>query len=120
MTEVDPGIRQSLSGELLGVHNISKPGVSSPSSDVESLAAESSNREAIFRIRGVSKVYTMGEVEVHALRSVDLDLFEGELAVLLGASGSGKSTLLNIIGGLDVPTSGRVEYRDHVLTEAIE
>ena len=74
--------------------------------------------EAIFKIRGVSKVYHMGEVEVHALRSVDLDLFEGELAVLLGASGSGKSTLLNIIGGLDVPTSGTVVYRDHILTSA--
>jgi putative ABC transport system ATP-binding protein len=74
--------------------------------------------EAIFKIRDVSKVYHMGEVEVHALRSVDLDLFEGELAVLLGASGSGKSTLLNIIGGLDVPTSGTVIYRDHVLTSA--
>lgn len=74
--------------------------------------------DAIFKIRGVSKVYRMGEVEVHALRSVDLDLFEGELAVLLGASGSGKSTLLNIIGGLDIPTSGIVIYRDHVLTNA--
>lgn len=74
--------------------------------------------EAIFKIRGVSKVYQMGEVEVHALRSVDLDLFEGELSVLLGASGSGKSTLLNIIGGLDVPTSGTVVYRDHILTNA--
>ena len=73
---------------------------------------------AIFEIRSVSKIYHMGEVEVHALRSVDLDLFEGELAVLLGASGSGKSTLLNIIGGLDVPTSGSVIYRDHVLTTA--
>jgi putative ABC transport system ATP-binding protein len=74
--------------------------------------------EPIFKIRDVSKVYHMGEVDVHALRSVDLDLFEGELAVLLGASGSGKSTLLNIIGGLDVPTSGVVIYRDHVLTNA--
>lgn len=73
---------------------------------------------AIFKIRNVSKVYQMGEVEVHALRSVDLDLFEGELTVLLGASGSGKSTLLNIIGGLDVPSSGVVVYRDHVLTSA--
>jgi ABC-type glutathione transport system ATPase component len=97
-----------------------QPAISSSPSNVEALAAENSHGEAIFRIRGVSKVSTMGEVEVHALRSVDLDLFEGELAVLLGASGSGKSTLLNIIGGLDVPTSGRVEYRDHVLTEAIE
>lgn len=81
-------------------------------------AEENHARDAIFEIRGVSKVYQMGEVEVHALRSVDLDLFEGELAVLLGASGSGKSTLLNIIGGLDVPTSGTVIYRDHVLTKA--
>ena len=60
----------------------------------------------------------MGEIEVHALRSVDLDLFEGELVVLLGASGSGKSTLLNIIGGLDVPTTGKVIFRDHDLTDA--
>lgn len=60
----------------------------------------------------------MGEIEVHALRSVDLDLYQGELAVILGASGSGKSTLLNIIGGLDVPTTGSVIYRDHVLSSA--
>jgi putative ABC transport system ATP-binding protein len=60
----------------------------------------------------------MGEVDVHALRGVDLDLLEGELMVLLGVSGSGKSTLLNIIGGLDVPSSGRVVYRDTELTAA--
>lgn len=80
--------------------------------------SRSTNREAVFNVRNVSKVYRMGEVEVHALRSVDLDLFKGELAVLLGASGSGKSTLLNIIGGLDVPTEGTVTYRDHILTTA--
>lgn len=74
--------------------------------------------ESVFEIRGVSKVYQMGDVEVYALRSVDLDLYRGELAVLLGASGSGKSTLLNIIGGLDVPTTGTVTYRDHLLTTA--
>ena len=62
----------------------------------------------------------MGEVEVHALRGVDLDLYSGELVVLLGASGSGKSTLLNILGGLDVPTSGEVYYLDHKLTGATE
>jgi putative ABC transport system ATP-binding protein len=58
----------------------------------------------------------MGEVDVVALRGIDIDFYEGELAVLLGASGSGKSTLLNILGGLDVPTEGRVHYRDHDLT----
>lgn len=73
---------------------------------------------AVFEVRGVSKVYHMGEVDVHALREVDLDLYQGELAVLLGASGSGKSTLLNIIGGLDTPTSGTVTFRDHILTQA--
>ncbi len=58
----------------------------------------------------------MGEVEVYALRSVDLDLYRGELVVLLGPSGSGKSTLLNILGGLDVPTSGTVTFFEHDLT----
>jgi putative ABC transport system ATP-binding protein len=72
--------------------------------------------EPVFRARGLTKTYTMGEVEVQALRDVDLDLFEGELVVLLGPSGSGKSTLLNILGGLDVPTSGEVIYRSHDLT----
>ncbi|MGF1467754.1 MAG: ABC transporter ATP-binding protein [Sandaracinaceae bacterium] len=73
---------------------------------------------AVLSAVGVTKVYRMGEVDVHALRGVDLDLVEGELLVLLGASGSGKSTLLNILGGLDVPTDGRVFYRDWELTEA--
>ncbi len=72
------------------------------------------------RARGLTKVYTSGQVEVHALRGVDLDLYEGELLVLLGVSGSGKSTLLNIIGGLDVPTSGEVTFQDHDLISADE
>lgn len=62
----------------------------------------------------------MGDVDVHALNQIDLDLFEGELIVLLGASGSGKSTLLNIIGGLDTPTAGEVIYADHDLTKATD
>ncbi|MBD3777074.1 MAG: ABC transporter ATP-binding protein [Thiotrichales bacterium] len=62
----------------------------------------------------------MGEVQVHALRGIDLDLYQGELAVLLGASGSGKSTLLNILGGLDTPTTGQVLYGSHDLTQATE
>lgn len=76
--------------------------------------------EAVFQVRDVSKIYRMGEVEVHALRKVNLELYKGELAVLLGASGSGKSTLLNIIGGLDTPTSGEVIFRDHNLTKATD
>ena len=58
----------------------------------------------------------MGDIDVHALRSVNLELFQGELVVLSRCVGSGKSTLLNILGGLDVPTSGEVCYRDHNLT----
>jgi len=72
----------------------------------------------VIEARGLTKVYRMGEVDVHALRGVDLDLFEGEFIVLLGASGSGKSTLLNILGGLDVPSTGTVRYREHDLTSA--
>jgi len=74
------------------------------------------DRAPVFRARGITKIYQMGEVQVRALHSVDLDLFDSELAVILGASGSGKSTLLNILGGLDVPTAGEVVYRDHDLT----
>ncbi len=72
----------------------------------------------VFRMEGVSKTYRMGEVEVQALRGVDFELSEGEFLVLLGPSGSGKSTLLNILGGLDVPSSGRVFFRDEELSGA--
>jgi putative ABC transport system ATP-binding protein len=75
---------------------------------------------AVFEARGLTKVYHMGEVDVHALRGVDVDLRAGELVVLLGPSGSGKSTLLNILGGLDVPSAGRVTYRGRDLTAASE
>ncbi len=72
------------------------------------------------RVRGVSKTYRLGEVDVHALRGIDLELQAGELIVILGASGSGKSTLLNILGGLDTPTQGEVRYRDHLLSTATD
>ncbi len=76
--------------------------------------------QPLFDIRDLAKVYRMGEVEVHALRQVTLTLEEGAFVCLLGPSGSGKSTLLNIIGGLDVPTSGQVFYKDTDLTKADE
>ena len=76
--------------------------------------------EPVFIARGLRKVYDMGEVTVEALRGVDFDLYAGEFVVLLGPSGSGKSTLLNILGGLDIPTTGTVVYRDHNLTTADE
>ncbi len=74
--------------------------------------------EIVFEAVGVTKVYDMGEVKVHALRGVDLRLYASEFLVLLGPSGSGKSTLLNILGGLDLPTDGRVSYRGRNLSGA--
>ncbi len=75
-----------------------------------------SDKNPVFRTRDITKVYQMGEVQVEALRGIDLELYAGEFVVLLGPSGSGKSTLLNILGGLDVPTSGTVYYEDHDLS----
>ena len=72
--------------------------------------------EPVFSARNVSKTYDMGEVQVQALRGVDLDLYPHEFVVLLGPSGSGKSTLLNILGGLDVPSEGVVRYLNREIT----
>lgn len=77
-------------------------------------------RPRLFRARGLTKVYGTGTAEVHALAGVDLDLYAGELVVLLGPSGSGKTTLLNSLGGLDVPTAGELAYRDLDLAHAGE
>ena len=87
---------------------------------IDDIRAPGPAADAVFEARGITKVYEVGEVEVHALRGVDLALDAGELVVLLGPSGSGKSTLLNILGGLDVPTAGEVRYRGRDLTAAGE
>jgi putative ABC transport system ATP-binding protein len=81
------------------------------------MAADGDRDRLVFRARGLTKTYQLGEVQVPALRGVDLELYAGEFVVLLGPSGSGKSTLLNILGGLDVPTGGRVWFRGEDLTE---
>jgi putative ABC transport system ATP-binding protein len=82
---------------------------------------KSNNQDnVVFQVRDLAKIYKMGEVEVHALRGANLELFSKELIILLGPSGSGKSTLLNILGGLDTATSGFVSYRGRDLTKATE
>jgi putative ABC transport system ATP-binding protein len=95
-----------------------------PIAQLSSSASESVVRapdeRAVLRCEGLQKIYRMGKVDVRALDGVDFTLRGGELLVLLGASGSGKSTLLNILGGLDVPSAGRVFFRDRELTDADE
>jgi putative ABC transport system ATP-binding protein len=90
------------------------------SPDVDAILPDLDGDQVVFRVRDVRKTYHMGEVDVHALRSIDLDVRQGELLVMLGASGSGKSTLLNILGGLDVPTEGSVRFGDWDLGAASE
>lgn len=79
---------------------------------------QTEQKREVLRAEALCKVYGSGDVAVHALRDVDLSLYQGELLVLLGASGSGKSTLLNILGGLDIPSSGRLWYHDQELSQA--
>ncbi len=82
--------------------------------------AVKSDSATVFSTHDITKVYRIGEVSVHALRGVTMELYEGEFVVLLGPSGSGKSTLLNILGGRDVPTFGTVYFRDQNLTESTD
>jgi putative ABC transport system ATP-binding protein len=72
--------------------------------------------DIVFRAKGLTKVYRIGELEVHALRGVDFQASRGEFIVILGPSGSGKSTFLNIVGGLDTATAGEAWFEDHELT----
>jgi len=105
----------------LTVRNVAPAGSTSDisrSADGIAAAARRPNAVPVFHAKGLSKTYHMGEVDVHALRDVDLDIFEREFVVLLGPSGSGKSTLLNILGGLDSPSSGEARWRDHNLIGA--
>ncbi len=105
-------------GRTSGRHNTSS--TPDPGAIVTERSTAISDFEPVFRARGLTKTYGAGTAEVRALAGVDLDLYAGELIVLLGPSGSGKTTLLNQIGGLDVPTSGELWYRDLDLTHANE
>jgi len=84
------------------------------------MATETETRHVVFDVNDVTKVYGSGASEVHALRGVTLELYAGQISVLLGPSGSGKSTFLNIIGGLDKPTSGYVAFEDQRLNDLDE
>lgn len=81
-------------------------------------AKQAQSKDVVFATRGLTKTYQMGEQQIHALRGVDLELYAGELTVMLGASGSGKSTLLNILGGLDSASDGELRYGQQNLVRA--
>lgn len=81
---------------------------------------KTNSNSTVFQAQSITKIYDMGEVKVHALRGVDMELYQGELVILLGPSGSGKSTLLNILGGLDTATGGQVSYYSRELTKATD
>lgn len=77
-------------------------------------------QEVLMSLKNISKTYTMGEVQVEALKETSLEIYEGELLVILGPSGSGKSTLLNLMGGIDQPGTGQIVFNNRPLTNARE
>lgn len=93
---------------------------SSSSNELVCIANPAMGKTVVFEAVHLSKNYPMGELTVHALTDVNLQIYKGEFIVLLGPSGSGKSTLLNILGGLDSPSSGTAEFLDHDLSTATE
>ena len=72
---------------------------------------EEAEKRTVVRTQQVKKIYLMGEIEVHALRGVDMEIYTGEYLSIMGPSGSGKSTFFNMVGGLDKPTEGKVYHR---------
>jgi putative ABC transport system ATP-binding protein len=76
------------------------------------------NPDVLLHLDHIGKTYQMGEVKVEVLKDVSLEIYHGELLVLVGPSGSGKTTMLNIIGGMDQPTAGQVWYRDRDISQA--
>lgn len=76
------------------------------------------NQDLLMQLKGVSKTYVMGEIRVEALKESSLDIYRGEILVILGPSGSGKSTLLNLIGGMDRPSNGDIVYKNRHLSQA--
>ena len=76
--------------------------------------------KVLIRLENVRKTYILGGVPVHALRGINLKVYQGEFVAIMGPSGSGKSTLMNTLGALDVPTSGKILVDDHDISKLSE